>query len=74
MKSDLHELIDKINDTDILKAVRTLLSRQFSSEDFWDDLPDDIKESIEDSLKQAETNETLPHNDVIREAKEKYGL
>jgi TRAP-type C4-dicarboxylate transport system substrate-binding protein len=74
LKSDLHELIDKINDTSILTALKTLLSKQVCQEDFWDDLPEEIKESIEESLKQMENNETIPHNDVIQEAKQKYGL
>lgn len=58
----------------ILNAVKTMLSKQGEGEDFWDELPDDIKESIEESLRQTQSNKTIPHNDVIREAKEKYGL
>lgn len=74
LKSDLHKLIDNINDMAILNAVKTLLSKQVEGEDFWDELPDDTKESIEESLRQAQSNKTIPHNDVIKEAKEKYGL
>jgi len=74
LKSDLHILIDKVNDVALLNKIKMLLSKQESDSDFWNELPEEVRKSIEMSLKQADRGETVPHEKVINEFREKYGL
>ena len=73
LKSDLHNLIDKINDTHVLNALKTILSKQVEDADWWDELPDSVRESILEGLGQSEAGNTIEHEIVMREVKEKYG-
>ena len=73
LKSDLHRLIDSIEDTVILKAIQQILKKQLKSKsDFWNELPENIKLSIERGLSQADKNELLSNENILLEAKEKY--
>jgi hypothetical protein len=74
LKSDLHILIEKVNDVNLLNKIRIVLSKQVNDSDFWDELPEKIKKSIEISLKQADSSESVPHETVMSEFREKYGL
>ena len=66
IKSDLHTLIDKINDLSVLNAVKVLLNKQVFEPDLWDDLPESVKESIEKGIEQAEKGDTKPHDEVMK--------
>lgn len=66
IKSDLHALIDKTTDLQILEAIRVLLHKKTDEPDFWDALPESQKESIERGLAQAERGETKPHDEVVK--------
>lgn len=74
LKSDLHILIDKVNDVGLLNKIKMVLSKQVNDSDFWDELPEKVKKSIEISLKQADSDEIVSHEKVIHEMREKYGL
>lgn len=74
LKSDLHNLIDRVNDLSILNAIKTLLGKQVVAEDWWDELPKSVQESIEEGLKQSKGGNTIANDLVINEFKEKYGL
>ena len=74
LKSDLHILIDKVNDVSLLNKIKMVLTKQVNDSDFWDELPEEVKKSIEISLKQADGDETVSHQKVINEFREKYGL
>lgn len=65
LKSDVHTLIDKINDINILNAIKTLLSKQVAEADFWNELPLNAQESILKGIKQAENGETKSHEEVM---------
>lgn len=66
LKSDLHHLIDKINDKSILSAVRTILSKQTEqSSDWWDTISDDERAEIEQGLTEADRGEVIPHEEVM---------
>ncbi len=70
------ELVQLILNTDrpaLLEKVSRML-KQEKETDLWDELPESVQKSIEVSLKEDERNETIPHNEVMREAKKKYGL
>lgn len=75
LKSDLHHLIDKINDKSILNAVRTILSKQAEkSTDWWDEISEAEKKSIEQGLAEADRGKFIPHEEVMKEVKAKYNL
>jgi len=66
LKSDLHHLIDKINDKRILSAVRTILSKQTEqSSDWWDTISDEERAEIEQGLTEADRGEVIPHEEVM---------
>lgn len=70
LKSDLYKLIDKTEDTGILKALKTILKKQFISNkketDFWDELPTALKFEIEEGLNEIETGEEVSHEEVMK--------
>jgi hypothetical protein len=74
IKSDLHKLIDKVNDISVLSAIKTLLSKQVVADDWWDELPENVQESIEIGLKQSKEGNTIAHDVVMNDIKAKYGL
>ena len=70
LKSDLHHLIDKINDKSILNAVRTILSKQTEkSTDWWDTISDEERAEIEQGLAEADRGEVIPHEEVMEKYK-----
>ena len=66
LKSDLHKLIDKINDISVLNAVKVILSRQTEISDFWEDLPESVKESIKRGSEEATKGELKDHERMIK--------
>ncbi len=68
LKSDLHNLINQVNDTNILYAVKTILSSQVKEADFWEELPLTVQESVKKGMEQARNGKTKAHTEVI----EKY--
>ena len=69
LKSDLHNLIDKVEDTTILNAIRAILSKEVREEDSWDELPLSVQESIKRGMEQAKSGETRPHSEVMKKYK-----
>ena len=66
LKSDLHSLIDKVDDTTILNAIKAILSKQIGGGDFWDELPLNIQESIKRGMEQARKGEAKAHSEVMK--------
>lgn len=74
LKSSLHELVDRINNSTVLQAYLVLLSREAELEnqkDFWLDLGNDTKSAIEQGLGEMQRKETVDAFDFM---KEKYGI
>jgi len=75
LKSNLHDLIEDIEDNDILSAVYLLLAKQQNKadeKDFWDELPEYVKAGIEEGLAQSERGEGIPHDEVMKQIQAKY--
>ena len=72
-KIELVQLILNINKPVLLDKIKQLLIQEKES-DWWDELPENVKESIEIGLEQANKGETISHEHVVNEMKEKYGL
>lgn len=70
IKSSLHQLIDEVQDSKMLKAIYTLLSKNKVVEvDFWDELSDAQKASVERGLAQADKGEFKSHKEVMKKYK-----
>ena len=72
LKSELHDLVEKIDDVQLLQAIKALLSKGADS-DWWEELSAEEKRAIEKGLKESEAGELIPHNVVMEEIKQKYG-
>ncbi|HKL33187.1 MAG TPA: hypothetical protein VJ919_11665 [Tangfeifania sp.] len=72
LRTEIHELIEKVNDVQLLQAIKVLLSNGIDS-DWWEELSDEEKQAIEKGLNQSEAGELIPHNIVMEEIKQKYG-
>lgn len=66
LKSDLHNLIDRVNDVTILNAIKAILNKQVSEVDFWDELPTNVQESALRGMEQAKNGQTRAHNEVMK--------
>ena len=66
LKSDLHNLIDQVNDATILNAIKAILAKQVSDTDFWDDLPVNVQESVKRGMTQAKNGKTKDHSEVVK--------
>jgi len=70
LRADLHNLIDKISDKNILKAVRTLLSEKAATKaDWWDTISQEEQEEIEQGISEADRGEVTPHEEVMKKYK-----
>ena len=66
LRSDLHKLIDRVNDISVLSAIKTILSKQASESDFWEELPLNVQESVKKGIRQVENGETRTHEEVMQ--------
>ena len=76
VRTELHQLIDTIEDIGILNAIKILLQKQSKPNkyDFWDMLPSQIQDSINTGINQAEEGKTENHEEVMKEVITKYKL
>jgi predicted transcriptional regulator len=65
LRTDLHNMIDKISDSNVLNAVKTLLSGKAET-DWWDTISDEEKAEIEQGLAEADRGEVIPHEEVMK--------
>jgi predicted transcriptional regulator len=67
LRTDLHNMIDKISDSNVLNAVKTLLSGNAATQtDWWDTLSDEEKAEIEQGLAEADRGDVIPHEEVMK--------
>ena len=70
LRTDLHSMIDKITDSNILDAVKTLLSGKIDRQpDWWDTISDEERVEIEQGLAEADRGEVIPHEEVMEKYK-----
>jgi predicted transcriptional regulator len=65
IKDQLHEMVDRIDDPEVLYAIRDILTRK-NEPDFWEELPEEVKKSIEIGLHQADNGELIPHEEMMK--------
>jgi predicted transcriptional regulator len=67
LRTDLHNMIDKISDSNVLNAVKTLLAgKAAAQEDWWDTISDEERAEIEQGLAEADRGELIPHEEVMK--------
>jgi hypothetical protein len=66
LKSDLHCLIDRVNDTTIFNAIKAILNAHLKENDLWKELPLNIQESGKKGMEQALNGKTKAHLEVMK--------
>ena len=70
LRADLHNMIDKITDSNILNAVKILLSsKSLSKDDWWDKISDEERKEIPQGMKDVEEGNVTPHEEVMAKYK-----
>jgi predicted transcriptional regulator len=66
LRTDLHNMIDKISDSSILNAVKVLLTGKTATQtDWWDTISDEERAEIEQGLAEADRGEVISHEEVM---------
>jgi len=70
LRADLHNMIDKVSDGNILHAVKILLSGKTKKQpDWWDTISDEEREEIKQGLSEADHGEVINHEEVMSKYK-----
>ena len=73
LKTSLHKLIDKVQDSKTLKITYLLLSKNAEGEkDWWDTISAKEKAAIEKGLKDISKGNVLSHAKVMKELKTEF--
>jgi hypothetical protein len=70
------ELVEKILHTEkpsLLVKISEMLKNE-AKDDWWQQLPSEVQDSILEGIKDVEEGKIFSHDEVIREAKQKYGF
>jgi hypothetical protein len=74
LKSELHQMIDSVNDEETLYQIRSILEGHTEPEHDWaDDMSDEMREALERSIAQADAGNVISHEEVMKMIREKYG-
>jgi len=73
LKLDLVEKIVQTEKTSILFKIKELLQNEKTS-DWWENLPIEVQESIFEGLEDIKEGKVFTHDQIISEAKQKYGF
>jgi len=73
LKIDLVKRILNTQNRVILSEISKLLETE-AENDWWDQLPKEIQDSIFEGIKDIGEGKVFTHDQVIREAKQKYGF
>jgi predicted transcriptional regulator len=69
LRTDLHNMIDKITESEVLNAVKTLLKGKTArQDDWWNTISDEERAEIEEGVSEADRGEVISHEEVM----EKY--
>lgn len=73
LKLDLISKIMSIDKPTLLIEINKILQKQ-NKTDWWDNLPLEVQESILEGLTDIQNGNILTHEQVMQEAKQKYGF
>lgn len=62
-KSDLHKVIDNIDDEELLEEIHYIIKSSIEgvNENEWNELPVDVKEGIMEGLSQSDLGQGISH-------------
>jgi predicted transcriptional regulator len=73
LKSNLHKLIDKVEDNKMLKITYLLLSKtEDDDKDWWDTISAKEKAAIEKGLKDIDKGHVFSHAKVMKEIRAEF--
>lgn len=67
LRKQVKKYIDDADDKTVQMVFAMLEAEQHY--DFWDELPDKIKEDIDEAIKQADSGQLIPHEEVMKKYK-----
>ena len=70
------DLVQKILNTDkpsLLSKIDKIFQKE-EKNDWWDQLPIEIQDSIKEGIDDIHKGNTFSHDQVVQEAKQKYGF
>ena len=73
LKLDLISKIMTIDKPALLIEINEILQKETKT-DWWDNLPLEVQESILEGLTDIQNGNVLTHDQVMEEARQKYGL
>lgn len=73
LKIDIVQKILSTNNSELLSRVNTILKKEVDK-DWWDQLPVEVQESIIEGIHDIETGNVYTQEQVMQEAKQKYGF
>ena len=70
------ELVQRIinSKNEAILAKVNLIFEEESEKDWWDELPQEIRDSISDGIRDIDSGKIYSHDQVMLEAKTKYGF
>ena len=73
LKLNLVSKIIDIEKTSLLIEINKILQKETKT-DWWDKLPEEVQESIMEGMEDIQKGDVFTHEQVIQEAKQKYGF
>jgi len=73
LKLDLVQKILNTKNPSLLLKINTIFQKEVET-DWWDQLPHEVQDSILEGIQDIENGNTFTHEQVIQEAKQKYGF
>ena len=73
LKLELVSRIINTNKPSLLLEINNILKKDDSA-DWWDELPKEVQESIMEGVKDIEKGNLHNHDQVMQEARQKYGF
>lgn len=70
-KQDLKDWIDQLDNQAYLVTLQSMKNRSTGG-DFWDDLPEEAKQSIKRGKKQLDEGKGIPHEQAMKEVRERF--
>jgi hypothetical protein len=73
LKLDLVQKILNTKNPTLLFKINTILQKDVEK-DWWDQLPGEVQDSILEGIQDIDQGKVFTHDQVIQEAKQKYGF
>ena len=73
LKIDLAQKILHTQDPELLSIISSMFQKEVEK-DWWDQLPQEVQDSIFEGIQDIEQGRVFTHDQVIQEAKQKYGF